>query len=52
MTRERDVPCTQPSRQSDAGGETDAKTPIPPLASDRNVLSALLKFGEKNLDLT
>ena len=41
MTRERDVSCTQPSRQPNAGGATDAHTPTPPAACDRNALSAL-----------
>ena len=40
MTRERDLPCTQPSRQSGAGGATDAQKPTPPTASNRNALPA------------
>ena len=41
MTRERNISCTQPSRQPSAGGATDAQTPTPPAACDRNALSAL-----------
>ena len=41
MTRERNVSCTQPSRQPNAGGATGAKKPTPPAACDRNALSAL-----------
>ena len=41
MTRERNVSCAQPSRQPSAGGATDAQTPTPPAACDRNALSAL-----------
>ena len=29
MTRERNITCTQPSRQPSAGGATDAQTPTP-----------------------
>ena len=41
MTRERNVPCTQPSRQPSAGGAADTQRPTPPAACDRNSLSAL-----------
>ena len=41
MTRERNISCTQPSRQPSAGGATDAQTSTPPAACDRNALSAL-----------
>jgi hypothetical protein len=41
MTRERNISCTQPSRQPNAGGATDAQTPTPPAACDRSALSAL-----------
>ena len=41
MTRERNVSCTQPNRQPNAGGATDAHAPTPPAACDRNALSAL-----------
>ena len=41
MTRERNISYIQPSRQSNAGGATDAQTPTPPAACDRNALSAL-----------
>ena len=41
MTPERNISFTQPSRQPNAGGATDAHTPTPPAACDRNALSAL-----------
>ena len=41
MTQERNVPYTQPSRQPNAGEATDAQTPTPPAACNRNALSAL-----------
>ena len=41
MTRERNISRTQPSRQPDPGGATDAHAPTPPAACDRNALSAL-----------
>ena len=49
MTRERNISCTQPSRQPNAGGATDAHTPTPPAACDRNALSALWKLGSGHL---
>ena len=49
MTRERNISCTQPSRQQNAGGATDAQTPTPPAACDRNALSALWNLGSNNL---
>ena len=49
MTRERNISCTQPIRQPNAGGATDAHTPTPPAACDRNALSALSNLGSKNL---
>ena len=43
MTRERNISRTQPSRQPNAAGATDAHTPTPPAACGRNALSALLR---------
>ena len=41
ISREQNASCTQPSRQPNAGGATDAHTPTPPAACDRNALSDL-----------
>ena len=41
MTQERNISSTQPSRQPNASGATDAHTPTPPAACDLNALSAL-----------
>ena len=49
MTRERNISCTQPSRQPNTGGATDAQTPTPPVACDRNAQTALLNLGSNNL---
>ena len=46
VTRELNVSRTQPSWQPSAGGATNAQTPTPPAACDRNALSAL---GSNNL---
>ena len=44
MTRERNISCTQPSRQPNAGGATDAHTPTPPAACDRKMRCLLYEI--------
>ena len=49
MTPERNISCTQPSQQPNAGGARDAQTPTPPAACDGNALSAQWNLGSSNL---